>query len=253
MRPDDLDYKMLEPSKINALTSALGHDFSDSALLTTALTHSSYFHEHPNLVSESNERLEFLGDAVLQLMITSELYRRFPKLPEGQLSKLRSFAVNAETLGQIARVLNLQDFILVGKGERNSIETRDSLLADSIEALLGALYLDGGAVAAQTAWQMWTAKLGIDLLDPKHLEEFDAKSRLQEYCMKTWQELPTYSYQENKNDKRQAFRVSLSVHNKPLLSTEAASKRKGEMWLARACLQTKLHLTLPTQPNQGAH
>lgn len=253
MRPDDLDYKMLEASKINALTRALGHDFSDPSLLKTALTHSSYFHENPTLATESNERLEFLGDAVLQLMITSELYRRYPNLAEGQLSKLRSFAVNSETLGQIARILNLQEFLLVGKGERSSIDTRDSLLADSIEALLGALYLDGGAVVAQTAWQMWTEKLGVDLLDQKHLEEFDAKSRLQEYCMKTWQELPIYNYQENKSDKRPLFRVSLSIHNRPLLSTEAASKRKAEMWLARACLQTKLHLTLPIQPNQGAH
>ena len=232
---------MLSPEKINTLTRALGHDFRDPQLLQAALIHRSYFHENPSVATETNERLEFLGDAVLQLMITSELYRRYPQLPEGQLSKLRSFAVNAETLSLIARELNMQDYLQVGKGAMTGLADIDSLLADGLEALLGALYLDGGPVAAQAAWMKWTA--GLDLLDVRHLEEFDAKSRLQEFTLKTWQELPTYIYQETKVENRPAFRVSLTVHQRPLLSTTAPSKRKAEAWLARTCLQTNLHTT----------
>lgn len=224
-------------AKTAALTAALGHDFTRPELLQTALIHRSFFHENPGLAPESNERLEFLGDAVLQLLITSELFRRYPELAEGQLSKLRSFAVNAETLSAIARSLQLQTHLLVGKGESAD---KDSLLADGLEALLGALYLDGGPQVVQRAWQRWTTE--FDVLDVRHLEDFDAKSRLQEFTLKTWQELPTYSYQETKVENRPAFRVSLSVHQRPLLSTTAPSKRKAEAWLARTCLQTNLHL-----------
>lgn len=245
---DDLeDTNMFDPAKINALARALGHDFSDPQLLQTALIHSSFSHENPATAAESNERLEFLGDAVLQLMITTELYVRYPKLPEGQLSKLRSFAVNAEMLSAIARNLRLQDFLRVGKGESQQLEEKDSILADGLEALIGALYLDGGPLVAQRAWLKWTTEMKIDVLDLRNLEDFDAKSRLQEFTLKTWQELPTYVYQETKLDNRPAFRVSLTIHQHPLLSTTAPSKRKAELWLARTCLQTNLHLT------RGAH
>lgn len=232
---------MLTPTKINALTRALGHDFSDPGLLMTALTHSSYGHENPSAQVTNNERLEFLGDAVLQLMITTELYRLHADLTEGQLSKLRSFIVNADTLGNLARNLELQDYLRVGKGEAVNLSTRDSIMADGLEALLGALYLDGGPMVAQKAWQRWTE--GMDLFDPKHLDEFDAKSRLQEFTLKSWQELPSYSYQETKEDNRPAFRVTLTIRQRPLLSTTAPSKRKAELWLARTCLQSNLHLT----------
>ncbi len=234
---------MLRAEKLNALTHILGYAFQDQQLLAAALTHRSFHHENPGTPGP-NERLEFLGDAVLQLMITTALYTRHPQLAEGQLSKLRGHAVSEPTLSALARKMGLQDHLLLGKGEARGADARDSVLADALEAVLGAIYLDGGPGAAQAAWQRWESALGVDLLDPRHLEDFDAKSRLQEFCLKTWQELPSYEAQEVREGGRPAlFRVSLRVHGRPLLSTENPSKRKAELWLARACLDQHLHLT----------
>lgn len=234
---------MWTPETAVSLARTLGYSFQSTELLKTALTHSTYGHEsaRPAL---NNERLEFLGDAVLQLVVSAELFRRHPTLPEGSLSKLRSLAVNAETLGTLARGIRLQELLLVGKGERAGLESKDTILADGLEALIGAIYLDGGIAAAEVAWKKLLAFHPRDLLDPKHLEDFDAKSKLQEFCLKSWQELPSYEASETQEAGRPAFRVTLSIRGRPLLCTQAPSKRKGELWLARACLQSHLHLTL---------
>ncbi len=232
---------MLTLEKLNALTQRLGHEFSDTAILMTALTHSSYAHESPTHAHSANERLEFLGDSVLSLIVTEELYARHVTLDEGQLSKLRSFAVNEETLALIARHLGLEDFILLGKGAARG-EAKDAILADALEAILAGIWLDAGLGPVRSAWQRWQREMGLDLLNPRHLEEFDAKSRLQEFCMKAWQELPTYESRETHSVRGHCFQVTLRVHGRALLSTQNISKKKAELWLARACLQNQLHL-----------
>ena len=233
---------MLKPEKLNALSHKLGHDFRDSTPLMTALTHRSFIHERPSHVFPTNERMEFLGDAVLALVVAEELFTRHAELPEGQLSKLRSFAVNEDTLATIARHLNLGSFMFLGKGEEK--QEKDTILADGMEAVIAAIYQDGGLVAVKAAWARWQKEMNIDLLDPRNLEDFDAKSRLQEYCMKSWQELPSYEFQEARTPSSLAFQVTLNVHGRPLLSTQNTSKKKAELWLAKTCLQNHLHLTL---------
>ncbi|MBY0515967.1 MAG: ribonuclease III [Bacteriovoracaceae bacterium] len=231
---------MLTPEKLNALSLALGYKFSNQAPLMTALTHTSFLHEMPSHAYPSSERLEFLGDSVLNLIVAQELYTRHFNLPEGQLSKLRSHAVNEESLASVARHLGLSRYLFLGKGEIKLIEEKDAILADALEAMLGAIYMDAGIETASAAWKRWLLEMKLDLLDPKHLEEFDAKSRLQEFCLKSWQELPTYESKEA----RPGFHVTLVVHGKPILSTQNISKKKAELWLAKSCLQNQLHLSL---------
>lgn len=234
---------MLMEENIN-VPPLLGLQFRDENLLITALTHRSYLHEHPSEGGQTNERLEFLGDAVLQMIVTAELYRRHPGLAEGQLSKLRGFVVNEEMLGDMALHLRLHEHLRLGRGEARGAETRRSLMADALEALLGAIYLDQGYAAAANTWWMWVGLYGKDLLDPSHLDEYDAKSRLQEYCLKNWRELPIYTASEFRKGDQGAYRVTLEIRHKALLCVEDVSKKKAEAWLARACLHNHLHLTL---------
>jgi dsRNA-specific ribonuclease len=163
---------MLKPEKLNALSHKLGHDFRDSTPLMTALTHRSFIHERPSHVYPTNERMEFLGDAVLALVVAEELFTRHAELPEGQLSKLRSYAVNEDTLATIARHLNLGSFMFLGRGEEK--QEKDTILADGMEAVIAAIYQDGGLVAVKAAWARWQKEMNIDLLAPRNLEDFDA-------------------------------------------------------------------------------
>jgi len=232
---------MLTTEKLNALTQRLGHAFRDPTHLMTALTHRSFKHEHATHLYPTNERLEFLGDSVLSLIVAHALYTRHTALSEGQLSKLRSFAVNEEALAAMARHLNLVEYMFLGKGEEKVAADKDAILADAFEAVLGAIYQDAGFASVESAFWRWSQEMGVDPLDPRHLEDFDAKSKLQEYCLKMWQELPSY---DSKSLGGVNFQVTLSVHGKPLLSTQQISKKKAEHWLAKTCLQNQLHLTL---------
>jgi ribonuclease-3 len=230
---------MLMDEKINILRALCGHGFANGLLLLTSLTHSSYIHENPTHPVPSNERMEFLGDAVLQLLVTQELYALHPHMAEGQLSKLRSHVVNAGTLSKLAREMGLQHYLLLGRGEAGGDQMRDTLLADALEALLGAIYVDSGLDAARVAWERWHQH--EDLYDPRHLDEFDAKSRLQEHCLKSWQLLPVYDAQEGRRGKEAWFYVTLTINQRPVLSTDGPSKRKAELWLAQTCLRFDLH------------
>jgi ribonuclease-3 len=154
-------------------------------LLQTALTHRS-------AGSQNNERLEYLGDAILGAIISTELYRNFPHLNEGQLSRLRSSLVKKDSLAQVSRELGLGDYLLLGSGElRSGGQSRDSILADALEALLAAVYLDGGYKSAQTViLHLFNSR--INALSPE-LEQKDPKSRLQEYLQARHLSLPEYS------------------------------------------------------------
>ena len=130
--------------------SALGLSFSDELLLEQAFTHPSYLNENPDFALPCNERLEFLGDAVLDFIVAEKLFREFPKLPEGELTSIRASLVCRETLAEIAASLNLGDYLLLGQGEKVSGgRTRTSNLANVLEALIGAIYIDQGMVRAR--------------------------------------------------------------------------------------------------------
>ena len=135
---------------IKDLETAIGYRFKDISLLQNALAHSSYANERWHNSLKSNERLEFLGDSVLSLIVSEYIYSSFPNLPEGRLTKLRASLVCEKTLCSFSKALSVGDYILLGKGEKaNGGDERPSILADAFEAILAAIYLDGGIEPAK--------------------------------------------------------------------------------------------------------
>lgn len=171
-------------SPLRALCRALGYQFTDTALLEQALTHRS-------CGNHNNERLEFLGDSILNFVIAEALYHQFPKAKEGQLSRLRARLVKGVTLAEIAREMNLGDCLRLGSGELKSGGfNRASILADAVEAIIGAIYLDAGFAACQERVLAWySARLAELCLSDTHK---DAKTRLQEFLQSRKSSLPVY-------------------------------------------------------------
>lgn len=166
------------------LVAELGYRFRDVSLLTTALTHRSFGSSH-------NERLEFLGDSVLNCVIADQLYRRFPGLPEGDLSRLRAHLVRQDTLHKIASSLALGQYLLLGEGElRSGGHQRPSILADGLEAIFGAIYLDAGFEAAHQVIARLYGGMLDDQLPGQGVK--DAKTRLQEWLQSRKKPLPRY-------------------------------------------------------------
>ncbi|OAJ70985.1 ribonuclease III [Methylobacillus sp. MM3] len=215
----------------SALVRYLGHDFTNNALLIQALTHRS--HSVPN-----NERLEFLGDGVLNCVIAHLLYRRFPKLPEGELSRLRAHLVREATLCEIALGLSLGEYMRLGEGEMKSGGwRRPSMLADTLEALLGAVFLDAGFPAAEAVVERLYSPL-LENLDPKSLGK-DPKTFLQEYLQGRKLALPEYVLLATEGEAHcQVFRVECRI---PALKVHAQgagnSRRAAEQQAAQAAYE----------------
>jgi len=172
----------------SSVARLLGHSFSDSSLLRTALTHRSF--GIPN-----NERLEFLGDGILDCAIAAALFHRFPLLPEGDLSRLRANLVNQDALHQLASSLNIGSALRLGEGElKSGGALRPSILADALEALFGAIYLDAGFAAAQAVIDRLYAPM-LEKLKPGEFQK-DAKTRLQEWLQARKKPLPRYQLLE---------------------------------------------------------
>jgi len=204
------------------LAARLGHEFQDVSLLHRALTHRSR--------SSSNyERLEFLGDSVLSLVISALLYDRFPDLSEGELTRLRATLVRRETLAVLARELKLGDYLQLGSGELKSGGfDRDSILADALEALLGAIYKDGGIEAVKATVQT-IFQTQLNQLDPGAILK-DPKTRLQEYLQQRGLPTPSYEVMEVRGEAHQQyFVVECRI---PALDTyirgEGSSRRHAE-------------------------
>ena len=162
--------------ELNKLEELIGYHFKNKELLTMAMRHSSYTNEHRMDRIQCNERLEFLGDAVLELLSSEFLYTTYEDYPEGELTKLRASLVCEPTLAYDARVFSLGEYLLMGKGEENTGgRRRDSIISDALEALIGALYLDGGIEAAREFVRRYV------LNDISHKKLFyDSKTILQE-------------------------------------------------------------------------
>jgi ribonuclease-3 len=216
------------------LVSLLGYRFSDPRLLRQALTHRSYGTPH-------NERLEFLGDGVLNFVIASLLYERFPSLAEGDLSRLRAHLVNQDTLSQLARALDLGRYLLLGEGELKSGGfRRPSILADAFEAVLGAIYLDGGFEAATGVIRRVHEPLLAEL-DPKSLDK-DPKTLLQEYLQGRRLPLPSYNVVSVKGEAHeQHFQVECVIAELAIRAEgEGTSRRSAEQNAARSAYQSAL-------------
>lgn len=213
------------------LARLLGHDFKNPQLLIQALTHRS----HGSL---NNERLEFLGDSVLNLAIADQLYQRYPKLPEGDLSRLRASLVKESTLAEIAVALNIGDSLQLGEGELKSAGwRRPSVLADAMEAIIGAAYIDGGfAASQQLVGRLYAERL--DKLDPKTVGK-DAKSLLQEYLQAQKADVPEYTVLATEGEAHcQTFRVECHVRKFQLKTQgEGSSRRAAEQLAAQTAYE----------------
>jgi len=199
----------------------LGYFFADAQLLQQGLTHRSFSPKH-------NERLEFLGDSVLNLIISGELYKRFGDLTEGELTRLRALLVREATLAGIARSIDLGSYLQLGGGELKSGGfDRDSILADAFEALLGAIYLDGGLDAVtRVILKLYAERL--ECLDPSKVPK-DSKTELQEELQKSGRPLPVYELRSIEGEPHtQQFFVDCIVDNMPDVSGEGSSRRNAE-------------------------
>jgi ribonuclease-3 len=209
----------------------LGRRFGDPALLERALAHRSWCAEN-GVGVPSNERLEFLGDAVLGLVVTDHLYRTYPDLPEGQLAQVRAAVVNAEVLAEAADDVGIGAAVRLGKGEDASGgREKPSILSDAMEAVIGAVYLDGGWGAA--------AELVMRLLGDRITEAaagpggHDYKTRLQELAARVHEELPRYHVTSEGPDHAKRFSATVSVNGQPLGVGEGRSKKQAEQSAAR--------------------
>ena len=220
-----------------ALESTLGFSFKDPSLLHLALVHLSYCNEHDLDPSESYERLEFLGDAVLELAVSTELYIRFPKADEGELTKTRSSLVRRETLAQIARRIDLGSYLYVGKGvETTNGRQQDSVLAAAFEALIAAVYIDQG--------NEFTRQLILRLMDPELVEaqQIDGppenpKSVLQEMIQGQGKEPPTYDLVSSEGpDHGPVFTIDVVVNGQVVGTGSGGKKSEAERAAARAAL-----------------
>jgi ribonuclease-3 len=214
-----------------SLLQPLHYRFRDAALLTRALTHRSRG-------SDNNERLEFLGDSILNLVISSLLYERYPELSEGELTRLRASLVNQPSLANLAREISLGQHLKLGEGElRSGGFDRDSILADALEALFGAVYIDGGPEEARRV--ILTRYRGmIDRLDPRAVPK-DPKTRLQEYLQKRSLPTPEYVVTDVRGDPHnQHFRVECRIESLgEVVHGEGSSRRLAEQQAAAVALE----------------
>lgn len=224
---------------LEQLQKDIPYQFRQVKLLSAALTHSSYANERQNSL-EHNERLEFLGDAVLELCVSDALYRRFGATREGQLTAMRSKLVKQETLASLARSLGLPAVLALGKGEESQGgRERDSLLSDAFEALLGAIYLDGGFEAAQEVILRRFASLWPD--QDEKVKAKDSKSRLQEVVQELFKGRPAYRLMESSGPEHaKIFEVRLELPDKRVFTASGSSVKRAEQIAARMALEALL-------------
>lgn len=227
----------LRPEKVDKFEKLLGYSFNDRNLLAKALTHSSYINENHLLKSECNERLEFLGDAVLELISSEFLFNKYKDIQEGELSKLRAALVYEKALADSARDINLSEFIILGYGESmTGGKNRNSILSDTLEALIGAIYLDGGL----TSTKEFVEKHILNDIENKKLF-FDSKTIFQEIVQSKNLGIITYKLLEEigpDHDKR--FKEAVYIDNVEYGVGEGHNKKSAEQSAAyQAILKIK--------------
>jgi ribonuclease III len=215
---------------MDALATRLGWDVADDELLFQALAHRSWCAENDGVTS--NERLEFLGDAVLGLVVTDHLFRTYPDLPEGELAKVRASVVNSAALAEVAAELGVGEAMLLGKGEDQSGgREKPSILADAMEALLGAVYLDRGrVVVGRLIMRLLGARIEEAAAGPGGQ---DYKTRLQELCARTFDQLPSYTVADRGPDHAKEFDALVRVDGVVKGYGRGRSKKQAEQAAAR--------------------
>ncbi|MCH8048689.1 ribonuclease III [Patescibacteria group bacterium] len=222
---------------IELFEKQVGIVFKDKNLLKQAFTHRSYLNENPDSDLCHNERLEFLGDAVLELIVTEHLYKNYPDKPEGELTTWRAALVNARMLAIVAKDLKLGDYLLLSHGEaRETGKARDYILANATEALLGALYLDQGLKACKIIIEQYVLSKLPQVLEEKLFE--DAKSQFQELAQEKIGITPSYQVlKEWGPDHEKNFEVGVALEKKLIAKGVGTSKQEAEQEAAKAALK----------------
>ncbi|MEK7726176.1 MAG: ribonuclease III [Nitrospirota bacterium] len=230
---------MTPASPADPVSSLPHYRFRNPSLLAEALTHKSHVNERKCVPRTHNERLEFLGDAVLSLIISDHLAQLYPLLSEGALSKLKANLVSESSLAQAARRMNLGAMLRLGRGEELSKgREKHSLLADALEAMIAAVYLDGGLEASRS---FTLGVLGEELRQAEAHQstpgEEDYKTRLQEWCQKRYDQLPQYVVvRESGPDHQKHFEVEVRVNERVAGTGQGLSKKEAEQMAARCAL-----------------
>ena len=224
----------MDPDK---LQKKLGITFKSEDLLTEALTHRSYLNEFPRWRLPHNERLEYLGDAVLELLVSEELFLRFPAYPEGKLTVLRAALVNYQSLAKIAEGIDLNHYILMSRGEKKDTgKAREVILANAMEAVIGAMYLDQGLEKVGAFVKKYIMSGLDEVLKTKSYK--DAKSELQEVVQEKMRMTPTYrTLEESGPAHRRAFVMGVYFGDKLIAQGEGASKQEAELEAAKNALK----------------
>lgn len=222
--------------RIRELEERLGHTFHDGSLLQTALTHSSYANENRAMGAVCNERLEFLGDSVLGVTVADFLYRRYDSMPEGRMTRLRAELVCEQSLHRVAQRLQLGNYLRLGRGEaHNGGQSRPSILADAVEAVIAAIYLDGGMEEARVfIHRNLLSDLGAE--EPSYYNDF--KTALQELVQSCNGQ--TLSYElvgEQGPDHDKIFAVRVLLNGNPIAAGEGRSKKEAEQAAAHNALE----------------
>lgn len=226
---------MIDDAKLNELEKSIGYTFKDKSLLKLALTHSSYSNELKINKYGNYERLEFLGDAVLELTTSQFFYLEYPDKKEGELTRIRSSMVCEPALAFCARQFNLQEYILLGKGEETTGgRDRDSIISDVLEAVLGAVYLDGGFDCADA----FVKKHILTDLENKQLF-YDAKTILQEKMQKQGKSLSYELIEEKGPDHDKTFVIAAIIDGVQCSTGSGKSKKQAEQHAAYALLMKK--------------
>lgn len=223
----------------------LGYHFKDRSLLALAFIHRSYVNENRE-VREHNERLEFLGDSVLGLLIAEYLYKYLPTTPEGELSYLRSRLVEASSCMLYVQKLDVEKYVLLGKGERmNDGRGRDSILADLFEGIIGAIFLDGGIDAASAfLFKNFTYEINEILKTPLS----NWKAMLQDYCQKKYHITPVYEVIDQSGpDHSKTFTIAVIVNDEQLGVGKGSSKKEAQQGAAEDAMSRLPPLEQPTE------
>lgn len=219
------------------LENKLGVKFKNIDLLSEALTHRSYLNENPKWPLPHNERLEFLGDAVLELAVTEILFNHYPSSPEGELTAIRSALVNYQMLANIAKNIELGDYIFLSRGEiKDAGKAREVILANAFEAVLGAIYLDTNYEIAKNIIEK-IVMVRLDEVIEKKLYN-DPKSLLQEIIQEKLKTTPTYSVLSEKGpDHAKIFKVGVFFNGDLIAEGEGSSKQEAEVEAAKEALR----------------
>ncbi|PIR66547.1 MAG: ribonuclease III [Parcubacteria group bacterium CG10_big_fil_rev_8_21_14_0_10_36_14] len=224
---------------VTALAKKLGVKFKNIDFLTTAVAHRSYLNEHPKFRLGHNERLEFLGDAVIELVVTEYLFENYPN-PEGDLTNWRASLVNANTLGELCRDLGVEDYMLLSRGEMKDKDSKARLyiLANAFESIVGAIYLDGGYKAADVFLKKYLLIKLSEILEKKLY--LDPKSRFQEVAQEKFGVTPNYKVlKEVGPDHAKKFTIGVYIGDEKIAEGKGTSKHEAQVDSARAGLEAK--------------